>query len=240
MDAEQGTVIGEVPTEGNSYTITPSGIVFHGETSREDWVLLGEKLGKAGRSIGFLIGDWLNFGEVKGEWGNVYDEAMRITGMEYNTLAMYARVAKKVQFSTRVLNLAFETHRKVASLKDPEDQKKWLKIAQQQSEKGKPISSRRFAKSILLGKVARDEDMEVPEIDRGRDSPQVHIQRIITFWKKKKEKDWLNTASLYRIRNLMTDLQPVLDMYDDLYEKAVELEENIPGDGDTVPVDWRE
>lgn len=240
MDAEHEPVIAGVPIEAHNFRITPLGIEFDSDISRDEWVQLGQQLGNAGRSIGFLIGDWLNYGNGKGDWGNAYDQAMRITGMEYNTLAMYARVAKNVQFSTRVLNLPFELHRKIAPIKDPEDQKKWLKIAEKQAEKGKPMSSRRLAKSILLKRVATDEDMSVPENDRGRDSPQLHIQRLITFWKKKKEKDWLQSTTLYRIRVLMEDLQPVLGIYDELHARALELEGDLPEDQDTVPVDWRD
>lgn len=240
MDAEHVIAIDEVPTETHNFRITPLGIEFHGDLSRDEWTQLGQKLGSAGRSIGFLIGDWLNYGDGRGEYGDTYTEAMRITGLDHVTLAMYSRVSRSIQIDTRVSKLAFELHRKVAALKDPEDQKKWLKIAEKQAEKGKPISSRRLAKSILLGHLATDYDMTVPENDRGRETPQLHIQRLITYWKKLKEKDWLHTTSLYRIRVLMDDLQPILDIYDELHDRAVELQGDLPEDQETVPVHWRD
>jgi hypothetical protein len=240
MDAELEPVIAGVPIETANFRITPLGIQFHGDISRDEWEQLGRKLGNAGRSIGFLIGDWLNYGNGKGDWGNTYTEAMRITGLDHVTLAMYARVSRCIQIDTRVSNLAFELHRKVAPIKDPEEQKKWLKAAEKQAELGKPMSSRRLAKSILLRHLATEDDMTVPENDRGRDSPQLHIQRIITFWKRKKKKDWLKTTTLYRIRVLMEDFQPLLDIYDELYDRAVELEGDLPEDQQTVPVDWRD
>lgn len=240
MNNEPELVIERMPTENSSYQISPLGIQFDGNISHEEWVQLGQRLGKAGRSIGFLIGDWLNYGNGKGDWGDTYTEAMRITGLENKTLRNFASVSRKIQLSLRKDNLAFEVHSKIAPIKDPEDQKKWLKIAAKQAENGTPISSRRLAKSIILGHVATDEDMEVPEEDRGRKKAQLHVLRLMTFWRKTKEKDFLNTASLYRIRTLMQDLQPVLDIYDELYQRAVEMEEKLPNVGDTVPVDWQE
>lgn len=240
MNAEPEPVIAGVPTEGQNVSLTPLGIQFHGELNREEWVQLGQKLGNAGRSIGFLIGDWLNYGDGKGDWGDTYTEAMRITGLEYKTLSDYAAVSRKVAFPLRNGNLAFELHKKVAPLKDPDQQAKWLKIAHHQAEKGKPVSGRRLAKSILLGRLATDKDMNVAENDRGRESPQLHIQRLITFWKRQKEKDWLQSATLYSIRVLMEDLQPILDIYDELHARASELEVDLPDDQETVKVDWRD
>jgi len=149
-------------------------------------------------------------------------------------------VSRKVAFPLRNGKLAFELHKKVAPLKDPNQQARWLKLAQKQAESGKPISGRRLAKSILLGRLATEKDMDVAENDRGRESPQLHIQRLITFWKRQKDRDWLQTASLYSIRVLMEDLQPVLDIYDELHARASELEADLPDDQKTVKVDWRD
>lgn len=240
MEAEHEPVIAGVPIETQNLRITPLGIQFHGDISREEWIQLGQKLGNAGRSIGFLIGDWLNYGNGKGDWGDTYTEAMRITGLEYKTLSEYASVSRKIHFSMRLENLSFSLHHKVAPIKDDEAKRKWLRIAAKQAELGKPMSSRRLAKSIILDRLATDEDMGVSEKDRGRDSPQLHVQRVVTFWRKKKEKDWLQNTTLYRIRVLMEDLQPILKIYDELYDRAVELEAHLPDDQETVPVDWRD
>lgn len=240
MSSEPVTTIERMLIDNSSYRICPLGIDFKGDISRDEWIALGQKLGSAGRSIGFLIGDWLNYGNGKGSWGDTYSEAMKITGLENKTLRNYASVSRKVHLSLRKDNLPFEVHCKVAPIKDPQDQEKWLKIAQKQAQNGTPVSSRRLAKSIVIGRLAKEEEMQTEEIDRGRKSAQLHVLRLMTFWKKAKEKDFLNTASLYRIRNLMTDLQPVLEMYDELHQRAVDMESNLPGDQETIAVDWRE
>ena len=240
MNAEPGTSILEMPTESISYRITPLGIDFQGELNHEEWVQLGHRLGNAGRSIGFLIGDWLNYGNGKGEWGETYTEAMRITGLEYKTLRDYASVSEKVQMSLRNDKLAFEHHKKVAPLKDEADQRKWLKTAEKEATKGKPMSSRRLAKSILLNRVATDSDMTVPENDRGRKSMQVHVLRLTTFWRKLEERDWLQNASLFQIRVHMEDLESIVRIYEALRARAVALESELPPDQETIPPDWDE
>jgi hypothetical protein len=44
------------------YSITPTGIDFHQDLSFEEWDDLGTKLAPVGKSIGFIIGDWINYG----------------------------------------------------------------------------------------------------------------------------------------------------------------------------------
>jgi hypothetical protein len=218
----------DLPTESPAYRLTPIGVEFLGELTREDWVALGRKLGDAGKSLGFLIGDWLNYGEGKGDWGDTYTEAMRITGLEYKTLRDYASVSRKVQLSLRNDNLAFELHKKVAPIKDPEEQRKWLGVAQKQAQRGKPMSSRRLAKSILLGRLAKDADMTTPEHKRGRDNIHPHVLRLVQFWRKMKESGWVATADLFLIRNLIEDIQPVMKIHDELCEIARNLEAEAP------------
>lgn len=224
MSDEHETVIPAMPTDNPAYSLSRVGIRFHGELDHDGWVELGTQLGDAGRSIGFLIGDWLNYGDGKGEWGDTYTEAMRITGLEYKTLRDYASVSRKVQLSLRNDNLAYELHKKVAPLKDETEQKKWLQVAEKQAKKGKPISSRRLAKSILLGRVAKDSDMSTPENDRGRDNVHPHVNRLVAFWGKMKREGFLENADVELMKNMMTDLSPVVDIYHEIETRIAEIE----------------
>lgn len=207
-----------------SFRMTPIGIEFLDELSRDEWTKLGQQLGRAGKSLGFLIGDWLNYGDGKGDWGDTYSEAMAITGLEYKTLQMYATVSRKVQMPTRVGNLAFELHRKVAPLKDPVQQQKWLRVAEQQADNGKPMSSRRLAKSILLDRLATDKDMATPEHKRARDNAIPHVRRLVMFWRKLKASGWQDSADLFLVNHLINDLKPVMEIHDELCELARQLE----------------
>lgn len=212
-------------TETQSYRLSPVGIEFLAELDHRDWLELGTKLGNAGRSLGFLIGDWLNYGDVKIQEGifpkidgGVYHDAIKITGLDYNTLATYAGVARKVPRSMRVERLSFDHHRKIAPLKTDDEKQKWLRIAEKEMEKqgGKTMSSRRLAKSILLGRVAKIEEMSVPENDRGIDNMCPYVTRISVLWGKFKRSGFLDRADAIELEDLAKDLQPVVLIHDEI------------------------
>jgi len=226
MNDAPETAILEMPTESPAFRLSPVGIEFLGELDQQDWIELGTKLGNVGRSVGFLIGDWLNYGDGKGDWGNAYENAMSITGLDYGTLKNYASVAKKVQLSLRNDNLSWDHHRRVAPLKTDEEKKKWLKLAQKERDKqnGKPMSARRLAKSILLGRVAKPEDMSVPETDRKKENMTFFVTRIVVLWGKFKRKGVVSTDDVDTMRDVIDELQPVIDIVQELREAIAEVE----------------
>ncbi len=131
------------------FSITQTGIEFKKDMTFEEWDNLGQQLAPVGKSIGFIIGDWINYGEKR--WGDKYEEALQRTGMAYQTLMNYAYVARKVEISCRQEKLGFEHHAVVAKLKDPEDQKRWLGVARKHK-----LSVRRLRKSINFGRLATE------------------------------------------------------------------------------------
>ncbi|MDP0498698.1 MAG: hypothetical protein Q7P63_01240 [Verrucomicrobiota bacterium JB022] len=218
------SAVPDLSIQTDAYQITPTGIAFNRDLEQHEWEALGSKLGEVGRSVQWLIGDWLAYGEGKGQWGDTYTEAMRITGLDYTTLRNYANVSRKVQLSVRTYNLSWEHHRKVAPLKTTEDQKKWLKKAEDAAKKGEPISSRRLAKSIIVGRVVKKEEMMTPPAERGKDNVHPHVNRIVVWWGKMKRAGWLDRAEDYQLTDLMLDLQPVIDIAAELRAKLKELE----------------
>ncbi len=75
------------------------------------------------------------------------------TGLDYGTLAHYARVAKKVPLVVRATSLSWEHQKKVAGLKDQKAKVKWLTIAAAAQEKGEPISTRILFYAYLASEV---------------------------------------------------------------------------------------
>lgn len=224
-----------MPTEPQAYSISPVGIAFHQDIAEADWRALGAKLGEAGRSVGFMIGDWLNHGEIRGKWGDTLSEAITITGLDRKTLEMYARVSRRVKLETRVSNLSFEMHRKVAHLKDDTEQKKWLKVAAKAQDQGKPLSTRRLAKSILLGRVAKPEEMTVPESDRGKDNVHPHVNRLTAFWRKMKDNGFLESAELEVLEAMQVDIAPVVRMHEELQMRINSLRDKTHANARDFP-----
>lgn len=218
--------------ESPAFRLSPVGIEFLGELDQQGWLDLGAQLGQAGRSIGFLIGDWLNYGDGKvreGTYekseGGVYHDAIKITGLDYQTLANYANVARKVPRYLRKERLSFEHHRKIAPLKTDEEKEKWLRVAEKERERnGKTMSARRLAKSIAKGEVVSVGEVSLPPSDRGQDNVHPHVNRLVAFWRKMKEQGWLESAERYQIQNLMTDITPVIEIYEELRQRDLELE----------------
>jgi len=191
------------------FSLTPRGIEFHGDLSFEEWEKLGEKLGDTERAIGFMIGDWINYAEEK--WGEKYNEAIAVTGLEYQTLANYAYVARRVQFSVRTENLPFYHHQVVAKLKDPQEQSHWLKTAEDHD-----LGYRRLQKSINFGRIATEEEVQGDPVDRGYVTYLALLNRIRRWWARETGKVPVEEWDEDRREGLKKDFKLILDIYNAL------------------------
>lgn len=119
------------------------GAEFAADMEFNDWLKVGRQFGRLESCCNFLIGDWINFGELSyvqneeaGEESagrrkqrkQKYVEALQVTGIDYQYLADMAWVAGKVGLSNRFEKLTWRHHREVAALK-PREQKRWLQLA---------------------------------------------------------------------------------------------------------------
>ncbi len=95
--------------------VSKVGLEFDENITFEQWSNIGAQLQAIQKSVGFWIGDWLNFGENKPEWGEMYTQAIDETGLDYQTIADYKWVTKEIPFSWRQENLSFTTHHEIAS-----------------------------------------------------------------------------------------------------------------------------
>ncbi len=70
----------ELAITGAKFCITDQGVDFTGDLSREEWDDVGIKVARVGKSIGFIIGDWFNYGNHKwggdGRKGGMYADAI--------------------------------------------------------------------------------------------------------------------------------------------------------------------
>lgn len=97
-----------------------------GDLHFEEWIAIGNTLQQVGASLNWWIGDWLNYGER--QWGEMYAQAIEVTGWEYQRLADAKYVSRQLQFSLRNENLKWSHHREVAAL-DSAEQAAWLERA---------------------------------------------------------------------------------------------------------------
>jgi hypothetical protein len=191
------------------FSITRCGIQFDGDLSFEEWNELGGKLADAERTIGFLIGDWINYGD--GRYGDKYNEALAFTGLAYQTLRDYAYVARKVELSSREDNLTFKHHLAVAKIKEPEEQRYWLNQAVKED-----LSVERLRKSINFGRVATEEEVEGDPADRGYVTYLALLNRIRRWWARENEKAPVEEWDDDRREGLKKDFKLILDIYEAL------------------------
>lgn len=144
----------ELVTLNPKVTMTPLGLEVHEDLTAEEWCDIGARIGTAMRSIAFVVGDWLVYGEGRDGkrmfWPDtpehdtiphhLYEKASQLTGMDISTLHNHAYVARHVPRSLRNEKLAWEHHKKVAKLKDDSEKASWLRIAAKGSRSGRRMA----------------------------------------------------------------------------------------------------
>ena len=191
------------------FTITATGLQFHQNLSFEEWNDLGQKLAPIGKSIGFIIGDWINYGETA--YGEKYEEALAKTGLAYQTLMNFAYVARKVEISLRKENLDWYQHATVAKLKTDEEKRHWLDMAEQHD-----LSVRRLRKSINFGRLATEDEVQGDPADRGYVTYLALLNRLRRWWKREIGKAPVEDWDEERRAALKRDFRLVLEIYEAL------------------------
>lgn len=166
----------EIADDGaiNAYEFRMTGIGIDPESrslDEEKWKQLGDLLFRFDRSIQWLIGDWLAYGETN-KWGET-EEIAKEFGYEVKTLYDYTYVAKSVPFSVRTENLSFG-HHKLVSKMSTDEQKFWLEKADygdydEETNMAKSWSISRFRNEIRGTTTVENEtpfDRNVLRIDR--------------------------------------------------------------------------
>lgn len=98
------------------FQITPVGLRLLHKPTFEEWVTFGRKLWSIRTAIQWCVGDWLVYGEGRGDWGETYAQAHEVTQYSEHTLANLAWVSDKVQISRRREDLSHSHHEAVAKL----------------------------------------------------------------------------------------------------------------------------
>jgi hypothetical protein len=112
-----------------------------GDMPFDQWVEVGRQLLRAGRAWQFWLGDWILYGEK--HHGEMYDDAVDITGYDRTTLRNIVVVCRAVEMSRRRDDLTFTHHVEVAPL-PPAEQDAWLTRA---AEEKWPASKLRAARA---------------------------------------------------------------------------------------------
>jgi hypothetical protein len=114
------------PAAGGHFLVPQLGLRFSGRLTYEAWADVGRQLSAVATSSAWCLGDWLIHGRRAYE--GRYREAVKRTGLDYQTLRNYAWVARRFELSRRRDTLSFGHHAEVAALPEAE-QDFWLRKA---------------------------------------------------------------------------------------------------------------
>jgi hypothetical protein len=89
----------------------------------DEWIRHGSRLGRASRSSGWWIGDWVRYGASR--YGQKYAVATRVTGYDEQTLTNMVYVATRFEISRRRENLSWSHHAELSAL-SIDEQEHWL------------------------------------------------------------------------------------------------------------------
>jgi hypothetical protein len=198
-----------LPINNPKFSITPTGIEFHQDLDFDEWDDLGQKLAPIGKSIGFIIGDWINYGDKR--YGEKYDEALAKTGLAYQTLTNCSHVARKVGIYLRKENLDWSQHATVAKLKTDDEKRYWLDMAEEHA-----LSVRRLRKSINFGRLATEKEVQGDSADRGYVTYLALLNRIRRWWVRETQKAPVDDWDDDRREALKKDFKLILDIYEAL------------------------
>jgi hypothetical protein len=109
-----------------------TGLTIQEGLTFNEWLHLGNKLGSVEKSVGWWVGDWINYGVAHDkEWEGKTKKALSaklLTHLDSHSQATYASLCASVIKSNRLDSLSLRHHMLVQSY-TPTQQRKWLKAA---------------------------------------------------------------------------------------------------------------
>ncbi|RYD48395.1 MAG: hypothetical protein EOP83_26580 [Verrucomicrobiaceae bacterium] len=205
-------------------SVSRIGLQISDKLSVEEWQELATSIGEAASSIAFIVGDWLVYGQsLFGTQGDPdrkvdhpsYQLALKATGLDLSTLQNYAYVSRNVPYSLRTERLSWEHHRLMAKLPDG-DMQDWIEACVAEENAGRRMSTRRLRKSLNLGRIATDKDLEPDESDKGIENHIPFVNRLSVWWKRMQGERFLDKATDEQRAAIKRDLEPVVAIYNQL------------------------
>ena len=95
-------------------------------------------------------------------------------------------------------------------------QRHWIDLCHAEEEAGRRISTRRLRKSLSLGRVATPADLEPEPADKGIENHIPFVNRLVGWWRRMQDARFLATATREQREALKRDLEPVVQIYNQL------------------------
>ena len=205
-------------------TVSRIGMQITADLSIDEWGELAASIGEVATSVAFIVGDWLVYGQsLFGTDGfpdkkvdhPSYQIAIKTTGLDLSTLQNYAYVSRSIPYSMRSERLSWEHHRLLAKLPD-NDIQDWIDTCVAEEDAGRRMSTRRLRKSLNLGRIATDADLEPDDADRGIENHLTYVTRLAVWWKRMKKVDFLTTSTREQRDTMLRDFAPIAALINEI------------------------
>ena len=123
MDGQEITL-----TSNGVFIPTRLGLVTTGEATANEWAAFGSKIRAVEGAVQWLIGDWLNYGEIR--YGETYAKVRDALGYEVQTIKNEKWLAGRFELSRRRDDLSWSHHAEVAGLGTDEADEMLTKAAE--------------------------------------------------------------------------------------------------------------
>jgi hypothetical protein len=102
------------------YHLDTHGLVIDRALTSEEWCAVGDRIAAIASGTNWAIGDWLVYAAGRGDFGEFYMEARRITGRSFESLSQYARVSQTFPLSSRAVRVPWSFYREALRLPEPD------------------------------------------------------------------------------------------------------------------------
>jgi hypothetical protein len=126
-------------------TLTPQGAIIQSDVTLPEFLEGFKKCEILSNASLWALGDLLLYGESRGEWGEMYTQAIEVTQKSYSTMSQAVRLSKAYPLHERVVDVSWSHHREALAVKDPEERREALVRAGQEG------LSREGLRSVISG-----------------------------------------------------------------------------------------
>jgi hypothetical protein len=114
---------------GNGIYLTPTGATIEGTITFDEFCNGLKECQRIANGAMWTLGDLLLYGEGRGDWGEMYSQALDLTRKSYSTLTQAVYVSKRYAKEDRVDSVSWSHHREAAKLSDPQERRLVLERA---------------------------------------------------------------------------------------------------------------
>jgi hypothetical protein len=109
--------------------MTPTGAVIDEDITIDEFCDGLKNCQALANSSMWTLGDLLVYGESRGEWGEMYTQALDLTQKSYSTLTQAMHISKQYPMEERNADVSWSHHREAASIKNRDERQAVLKQA---------------------------------------------------------------------------------------------------------------